>query len=66
MFDHFRLYFFGQNHSPVGIENAESEDQIGNSKARNGKYYDLQGRQIRDRKSANRQIYIIDGKKIIR
>ena len=66
MFDHFRLYFFGQNHSPVGIENAESEDQIGNSKAGNGKYYDLQGRQIGDRKSASRQIYIINGKKIIR
>ncbi|MBQ7494880.1 MAG: hypothetical protein IJT75_03840 [Bacteroidaceae bacterium] len=58
MFDHFRLYFYGQDRTLVGIKEVENEGQMVNGKWSNGKWsngkwsngkcYDLQGRRISD------------------
>ena len=71
----FRAYFdFADDHvAQSRIQMASDEptaiNEIVNSKTVNGKYYDLQGRQIVNRKSSNRELpkglYIVNGKKVV-
>ncbi len=49
IFDHFRLYFFGQNREPVGIhsiENGQGTMDNGQGTMDNGEWFDLSGRKI--------------------
>ena len=59
MFDSFRLYFYGQNRTIVGIET------IGEDKIMNGEriVYDLSGRKIVNGQLP-KGVYIINGKKV--
>ena len=57
IFDHFRLYFFGQKQTPVGIT------EIPNLQHPTSNIYDLQGRR---HKGVSKGIYIINGKKVVR
>ena len=77
MFDHFRLYFYGQDRTLVGIKEVENEGQMVNGKWSNGKWsngkcYDLQGRRISDSSEFHVQgsrlrkgLYIVQGKKLV-
>ncbi len=62
MFDHFRLFFFGQNDAPVGIDDV----QIATTPQGTDVIYDLSGRRITSRHQLKRGIYIINGKKAVR
>ncbi len=56
MFDHFRLYFFGGNRTPLGInETATSHDE-------DGSCYDLSGRRLNS-ESLKSGVYIVNGQK---
>jgi hypothetical protein len=65
MFDHFRLFFFGQNRTVMGIVSIEN----GKLKADNPNdaVYDLQGRRVASSNSQLKKgIYIVNGKKVVR
>ena len=65
MFDHFRLFFFGQNRTVMGIVPIEN----GKLKADNPNdaVYDLQGRRVASSNSQLKKgIYIVSGKKVVR
>ncbi len=68
-FDHFTLEYLGGDNSATGINDFPNEDlrfesQDANSKSVNSKSFDLQGRQIDNRKMS-RGLYIIDGQKYL-
>ena len=50
IFDHFRLYFFGQNREPVGIHSIENGEGTMDN-ADNGEWFDLSGRRINSKLS---------------
>lgn len=61
MFDSFRLYFFGQNTEPLGVE-----DLMVNTKNKDDNaVYDLSGRKVETGKKLSRGQYIIGGKKVL-
>lgn len=61
MFDSFRLYFFGQNTEPLGVE-----DLMVNTKNKDDNaVYDLSGRKVETGKKLSRGLYIIGGKKVL-
>ena len=57
MFDHFRLFFFGQNQAPLGIDDVVHPTM--NAK----RFYDLQGRLLQGQ--PQRGIYIHNGQKYV-
>ena len=59
IFDNFRLYFFGQNKTVLGINSPHES-----SHNRLGVYYDLSGRRVTGMPSCG--LYIKDGKKFVR
>lgn len=61
MFDHFRLYFYGQNDKPLGIDENMKATEEGNNAV-----YDLSGRRIAESQMLKRGIYIVNGKKVVR
>lgn len=61
MFDHFRLYFYGQNDKPLGIDENMKATEEGNNAV-----YDLSGRRINASQTLKRGIYIVNGKKVLR
>ena len=62
MFDHFRLYFFGGNDTPVGIETLQTSDTT-ETPLQNQPIYDLTGRKVKGILSPG--IYLIGGKKVL-
>ena len=62
MFDHFRLYFFGKNRLPLGIE----ETAAGASRQNGNAVYDLSGRRLSSPDQLKHGIYIVNGKKYIK
>jgi hypothetical protein len=61
MFDHFRLFFYGQNRTLVGIDEVKAAP----SQPRAVTIYDLSGRRITAAGQLTRGIYIVNGKKIV-
>jgi len=61
MFDHFRLFFYGQNRTLVGIDEVKAAP----SQPRAVTIYDLSGRRITAAGQLTRSIYIVNGKKIV-
>jgi hypothetical protein len=59
MFDHFRLYFFGQNKMPLDIDTITTTPQH-----QDDKVYDLSGRRVSSGK-LEKGVYIINGKKVM-
>ena len=55
MFDHFRLFFFGQNQTLLGVDDVER------STMNDERFYDLQGRILQGQ--PQRGIYIRNGQK---
>ena len=67
MFDSFRLYFYGQNHAVVAIDDIVSDELMDESIQNRGIYFDLSGRAVgRDLNQLRPGIYIINGKKILK
>ena len=69
MFDHFRLYFYGGNHTLTGIEEVENERMRYTENERG--IYDLSGRRVSvpsvssERSVLPKGVYIKNGKKIV-
>jgi hypothetical protein len=63
MFDHFRLFFYGQDRTVMGINDATRLHA--SEKMANSIVYDLSGRRITSPQQLKRGIYIINGKKIV-
>ncbi len=57
-FDNFRLLYLGKT-APTGIEGVEIENVL----VSNGKIYDLSGRQV---SKAQRGVYVINGRKVVK
>ena len=61
MFDHFRLYFYGQNDAPLGIDENMKVASEGEKVV-----YDLSGRRIAESRMLKHGIYIVNGKKVVK
>ena len=59
IFDNFRLYFYGQNRTVVGIDDLKFDTKPQGADV----IFDLSGRRILSGSSLKPGIYIVDGKK---
>ena len=68
MFDHFRLYFYGQNRTLTGVDEIVVQDKSADSQLSDGELsdaeviYDLTGQRVR---KAVKGLYIVSGKKVL-
>ena len=62
MFDSFRLFFFGQNRTLLGVHEMRTEIPM----RQDDVIYDLSGRRITNSLQLKHGIYIINGKKVVR
>ena len=60
MFDHFRLFFYGQNATILGVKNINMS-----SRPDDNAIYDLTGRRIHDNTQLPKGIYIVGKKKVV-
>jgi hypothetical protein len=57
MFDHFRLYYFGQDNDPTGVDEVKTTEPV---TPNDGTIYDLMGRKLREKPASG--YYIQNGK----
>ena len=65
IFDHFRLYFYGQNDTVTGIEDVTPDSDYAEfAESSHNAWYTLDGRKLA-KKPTTKGVYIINGKKVM-